>query len=73
MDPDGNRNEQSKMLPCTMRLSNVHNRSIPNVEKRISTCQLLNDLNMKPIEAYIDQRQMRWVGHVSPMPWNRLP
>ena len=28
---------------------------------------------MKPIEAYIDQRHMRWAGHVLRMPWNRLP
>ena len=42
-------------------------------KKRISTSQLLNDLKLKPIETYIDQRQMRWAGHVSRMPWNRLP
>ena len=73
MEPDGNRNEPSKMLPCTMRPRNVQNQSIPMWKNRISTCQLLNDLKMKPIEAYIDQRQMRWAGHVSRMPWNRLP
>ena len=28
---------------------------------------------MKPIEANIDQRQMRWAGHISRIPWNRLP
>ena len=28
---------------------------------------------MKRIEAYIDQQQMSWAGHVSRMPWNRLP
>ena len=33
MEPDGNRNEPSKMLPCTMRPSNVQNQSIPNMEK----------------------------------------
>ena len=42
-------------------------------KKRISTSQLLNDLKLKPIETYIDQRQMRWAGNVSRMPWNRLP
>ena len=73
MASDGNINEPSKMLPCKMRPSNVQNQSIPNVEKRIFTCQLLNDLKLKPIEAYIDQRQMRWAGHVSRMPWNHLP
>ena len=73
MEPDGNRNEPSNMLPCTMRPRNVQNQLIPNMEKRISTSQLLNDLELKPIEAYIDQRQMRWAGHVSHMPWNRLP
>ena len=41
--------------------------------KRISTSQLLNDLKLKPIEAYIDQRQMRWTGHVSYITCNRLP
>ena len=33
MEPDGNRNELSKMLPFTMRSSNVQNKSIPNVKK----------------------------------------
>ena len=42
-------------------------------KKQISTSQLLNDLKLKPIEAYIDQRQMSWAGHVSRMTWNRLP
>ena len=42
-------------------------------EKRISTSQLLNDLKLKLIETYIDQRQMRWDGHVSRMPWKRIP
>ena len=72
METDGNRNEPSPMLPCTMRPSNVQNQSLPNMEKRISTSQLLNNLKLKPIETYIDQRQMRWAGHVSRMPWNRL-
>ena len=33
MEPDGNRNAPSPMLPCTMRTSNVHNQSLPNMEK----------------------------------------
>ena len=28
---------------------------------------------MKPIENYIDQRQIRWAGHVARMSWDRLP
>ena len=43
------------------------------IKKRISTPQRLNELKLKPIETYIDQRQMRWAGHVSRMPRNRLP
>ena len=72
MEPYVHINEPSPMLPCTMRPSNVQNQSLPIMEKRISTSQLLNDLKLKPIETYIDQRQMRWAGHVSCMPWNRL-
>ena len=73
MEPDVNINEPSPMLPCTMRPSNVQNQSLPNMETRISVSQLLNNLKLKPIETYIDQRQMRWAVHVSRMPWNRLP
>ena len=33
MDPDGNRNEPYKMLPCTMHPSNVQNQLFPKTEK----------------------------------------
>ena len=73
MEPDGNRNEPSKMIPFTMRPSNMQNQSTPNMEKTNFHLPTLNNPKMKPIEAYIDQRQMRWAGRVSRMPWNRLP
>ena len=33
METDVNKNEPSKMLPCTIRPSNVQNQTIPNVGK----------------------------------------
>ena len=33
MEPDGNRNAPSPMLPCTIRPSNMQNQSLPNTEK----------------------------------------
>ena len=40
---------------------------------RISTTDLLHRLGLKTIDAYITERQLQWAGHVSRMPFHRLP
>ena len=40
---------------------------------RISNEQLLERLDIKPIDNYISRRQLSWLGHVARMPINRLP
>ena len=30
-------------------------------------------VGLRPIEVYVYRTQLRWVGHVSRMPWHRLP
>ena len=40
---------------------------------RISTADLLHRLGLKTIDAYITERQLQWAGHVSRMPFHRLP
>ena len=40
---------------------------------RISTDELLQRLGLKTIDAYLSERQLQWAGHVSRMPFERLP
>ena len=40
---------------------------------RISSEELLNRLELKPIDTYINSRQLQWAGHVMRMPYERLP
>ena len=40
---------------------------------RITTSKLLQRLSLSPIDVYVSQRQLRWVGHVMRMSWDRLP
>ena len=41
--------------------------------QRLSTAQLEQRFGLEPIEAYVFRRQLRWLGHVSRMPWERTP
>ena len=50
------------------RLNRKHAR-----EHRISSDDLMNRLNIKPIHSYVTKRQLRWAGHVSRMDFGRLP
>lgn len=40
---------------------------------RISTDELLERVGLESIETYIYRQQLRWIGHVSRMDWDRLP
>ena len=40
---------------------------------RISTAELLVRTGLNSIDVYITRRQLRWLGHVSRMPSDRLP
>ena len=42
-------------------------------EHRISSTQLMQELGLDAIDFYVARRQLRWLGHVSRMGWERLP
>lgn len=42
-------------------------------KNHISPDQLLNRLNLRPIDTYVTKRQLRWAGHVARMDLHRLP
>ena len=42
------------------------------IRHHISTSRLLTRLGIEPLEAYYHRRLLRWAGHVSRMPLNRL-
>ena len=39
----------------------------------VSNEELMNRTNLRPIDSYINKRQLQWAGHVMRMPSNRLP
>ena len=43
------------------------------IRHHISTSSLLDRLGIEPFETYYHRRLLRWAGHVSRMPLNRLP
>jgi hypothetical protein len=43
------------------------------IRHHISTSSLLARLGIEPLETYYHRRLLRWAGHVSRMPLNRLP
>jgi len=42
-------------------------------EQHISSEQLMQELGLDAIDFYVARRQLRWLGHVSRMDWERLP
>ena len=42
-------------------------------ELRITNDELLNKLNLLSIDSYVYKRQLRWLGHVTRMNYDRLP
>jgi hypothetical protein len=64
------------------KLRSFHNRCVRAIagvnmwkvrEFRITCEEVLKKVGLRTIEVYIHRRQLRWVGHVSRMPWSRLP
>ena len=53
----------------TMSRTNLHHTWI----HRISTENLEKELGLDSMNNYIARRQLRWLGHVSRMPFDRLP
>ena len=53
----------------TMNRTNLHHTWIHH----ISTKNLETELGLDPKNNYIARRQLRWLGHVSCMPFDRLP
>ena len=41
--------------------------------QRISTDELLERTGLLSIDVYVTRRQLRWLGHVTRMPTDRLP
>ena len=42
-------------------------------DHHISTCELSQRLGLDSIDMYIARRQLRWLGHVTRMDYDRLP
>lgn len=42
-------------------------------KERIKMSDLMKEVGLKEIESYLCKQQLRWVGHVIRMPWERLP
>ena len=56
---------------CLRAMSRVTRRH--TWEHRISSMQLMQELGLDAIDFYVARRQLRWLGHVSRMDWERLP
>ena len=50
------------------RVTLVHTR-----EQHISTHELTQEMGLESIDVYLARRQLRWLGHVARMPFERLP
>ena len=53
----------------TMNRTNLHHTWIHH----ISTKNLVKELGLDSMNSYIARRQLRWLGHVRRMPFDRLP
>jgi len=64
------------------KLRNFHNRCVRAMcqmnrfrtwKEHISTDDLLTKVSLKCVDSYVFKQQLRWIGHVVRMPWERLP
>ena len=56
---------------CVRAMCRVNRRH--TYKHRISTSELLNRLQLSPIDTYVTRRQLQWAGHLSRMDYGRLP
>ena len=56
---------------CIRAMSGVTMKDV--FERRLSTDDLLQHLNLRRIDTYITKRQLSWAGHVARMGFDRLP
>ena len=42
-------------------------------EQHITSVELMQRLGLDAVDFYVARRQLRWLGHVSRMSWERLP
>ena len=42
-------------------------------QQRISNAELRTRMGIDSLDSYVTRHQLRWAGHVSRMPYNRLP
>ena len=70
----------TEVLPGRLRrMHALHVRGMCRVTRKhmwdhhISTCELSQRLGLDSIDMYIARRQLRWLGHVARMDYDRLP
>ena len=65
-----------------IKLRAFHNRCVRTMshvsrfrtwKEHISTEDLLLRVDLKRVDSYVVKQQLRWIGHVARMPWERLP
>ena len=67
------------LLGRLRRMHALHVRGMCRVTRKhmwdhhISTCELSQRLGLDSIDMYIARRQLRWLGHVARMDYDRLP
>ena len=57
-----------RCLRAMCRVTRVHTR-----EQHISTWELQQEMGLESIDVYVARRQVRWLGHVARMPFERTP
>ena len=58
-------------MDCVRTIGGIHMWHVQ--EYHISNPTILERTELRNIEVYVYRRQLRWLGHVSRMPWDRLP
>ena len=65
--------QRAAMLASPRANATVLAAGSPPPAKEASTCELSQRLGLDSIDMYIARRQLRWLGHVARMDYDRLP